>query len=56
VAERDFCKLLGRDIPHDQFGNSKDDETKPGADGLSEDREDLNKYWVKWCQCENIIK
>ena len=47
VAERDFCKLLGSDIAHENFGTE--------AEGYVQEREDLNKYWVKWCQCENII-
>ena len=54
VAEKGFCKLLGREISHDNFGNSKDDPEKPGAYGLDMTDEQL-KYWTKWCQCANII-
>ena len=48
VAEQDFCKLLGSNIAHENFGTN--------AETYVQTREDLNKYWVKWCQCENIIK
>ena len=48
VAEQDFCEVLGGNISHEEFGNI--------AESHIQDREDLNKYWVKWCQCENIIK
>ena len=47
IVERDFCKLLGNEIPHEQFGSV--------AETYVQDQEDLNQYWVRWCQCENII-
>ena len=54
IVEKDFCKLVGKEISHEHFGNSKDDSTNPGADGLAT-TDEQRKYWTKWCQCQNII-
>ena len=48
VIEKDFCKLAGVSFEHDDFASS--------VESLGTLSDELNKYWVKWCQYDNIIK
>ena len=48
VVEKDFCKLAGVSFGHDDFASS--------VESLGALSDELNKYWVKWCQYDNIIK
>lgn len=45
--ERDFNKLAGTNYDHDNFASN--------VENMGELSDDLNKYWIKWTQCQNVI-
>jgi hypothetical protein len=51
VQERNFNKLAGTNYEHGEDGK----EFADAVESMGKLSEDLDKYWAKWTQCQNII-